>query len=146
MKHLLLKINLLSTFLILIISCGNRIENNSENERRKTIGSTIPQSVKDFEKRLAPSVINDRPVLVRLSRDVDTYFITSKNGFHLKLLAKELGIDTIELKNNYEMYYIGFQNKYSEKLKRIAKKLDLAPTDKVITLDEFTTYRNLKIY
>jgi|TARA_B100002003_G_C14143171_1_gene549640 hypothetical protein len=99
----------------------------------------VPESVKRFKNALCDSPLDDKPVLVRLSRDVDTYIVTSKNGYHLNVLANKIGIKPNKLFKDYFNYDIGFSSKYNYLLKKISKKFD-KNNDKVINISELSGF------
>ena len=73
-------------------------------------------------------------VLVKLARDIDTNICTSKNGAHINILAKKLGIKPIMENRNYSHSCVAFYSGNLE-LKQLANKLD-KNKDKIISLEE----------
>jgi hypothetical protein len=78
-------------------------------------------------------------VLVRLSRNVDTYVVTSKNGYHIKILANRFDIKPIKSNREYSDDDVGFNSEDSYILKRVAEKLD-KNKDNVISVDELSWF------
>lgn len=98
----------------------------------------VPDSVKSFARSLSDSPLGDKPVLVRLSRNVGVYIVTSKNGYHLNVFANKLGIRPIA-EGGYSNYVIGFYSTDDRILKRAAQKFD-RNRDKVISLEELSGF------
>ena len=113
----------------------DKIRNNKTIE--EVLG--VPESVKRFKESLSDSPLNDKPVLVRLSRNVDTYVVTSKNGYHIKILANRFDIKLIKSNREYSDDDVGFYSEDSYILKRVAEKLD-KNKDNVISVDELSWF------
>jgi len=75
-------------------------------------------------------------VLVKLARDNDTYICTSRNGAHIDILAKKLGIKPIMENREYSHSCVAFYSGNLE-LKKMADKLD-KNKDKIISLEELS--------
>ncbi|MEK6757797.1 MAG: hypothetical protein AABX88_01585 [Nanoarchaeota archaeon] len=128
----------------LIFNSGNynlSAQETIKPEQNKTIEEIlgVPESVKRFKDALCDSPLNDKPVLVRLSRDIDTYVVTSKNGYHLNVLANKLGVKPIKIDRDYLDYDLGFYSADSSKLKNISREMD-KNQDKVISISELVGF------
>lgn len=127
--------------LILNDGCYNLNTPNKTIKNEKTIEEllNVPKSVGKFARNLKDSPLNDKPVLVRLSRNVDTYVVTSKNGYHLNILANKGGIEPIDSNREYSNYDIGFYSLDDRQLRKLSIKLD-KDKNKVISLDELSGF------
>lgn len=136
-KNLLLSIGL---SIPLVFGSVNYTINAQENEKVKNEKSIekileIPEPVRILAEYYSSCPKEDRPVLVRLARDIDTYVVTSKNGYHLNQIAEKFGIKPIEREGGYSNYDIGFYSTNTDMLKYLSDKLD-KNKDKIISIDE----------
>ena len=113
----------------------------NKNQQSKNLENSleVPESVKNFKELSGEYPLGDKPVYVRLSKDVDTYLITSKNGSDLNVFAGKFNLKLKNLEKIYKDYEVGFDNKYNKKLNKIIKDLD-KDKNKVITVDELNSF------
>ena len=110
-----------------------------ENPRSFQRSLEVPESVRVYQRNLTDSPLNDKPVLVRLSEDVDTYIVTSRNGYHLNVLAEYAGIESRKSGEYLFDFDVGFSSIYDRQLRRASNNLD-TNNDRVIDLSELSEF------
>jgi len=124
-----------------VMNLGCTLENRTQAESHPTYGLSrqldwqeLPQSVTEYASFLQESKSPNRPVLVRLTRDLPYFLETSPSGEHLKSFSEKIGIKPLST-NRLSDYGVVFSGVDSSYIKRFAESMD-KNKDNILKINE----------
>tara|TARA_Y100000031_G_C8249871_1_gene399959 strand:+ start:1530 stop:2060 length:531 start_codon:yes stop_codon:yes gene_type:complete len=124
-----------------LMNLGCALDSKTQAESQPTYevsrpldGQEISQSVREYASFLQESRSPNRPVLVRLTRDMPYFLETSPDGDHVRNFSNRIGIKPLssERLSDYDVIFSGADSDY---IQNWATKLD-KNKDKIIKINE----------